>query len=405
MNLLDRIDQALDDTRFRLHPSDFEDCAAALIGHDYPGLVPVTGGTDHGLDAELVKADGQVLGLIITSSRSWDGAKKSLSGSLKSARDHKKRIDQLIVANLAEVNRQKRIKLAAIAKEFNCELIQVYDRPWFANAIRENPDWRRKILHIEGGAFSLSRSPRGARPDEHQLPTVGRDELLDRATNSDQDLILWGVPGAGKSHVASRLPGALFLEQKPLPERLLDDLLVANPKFVVVDDAGGRTDDIQHLLHARHAENLKFRVAVTCWPHERESIADHLANALAIEIDLLTVEEIGTLLRERGITRTSVIAHLLQQAQGRPAWAINLADLLVQQGSWQAVWTGQALRDQIRAFLRRTKAPAEALQLLATIALVSNGPPLRGRIGMPGRFWCAGCPCRVAGAAARSSGE
>lgn len=372
MDLLSRIDQRLNDTRYRLQQSDFEDCAAALVAHDYPGLVPVTGGTDHGLDAELVKGNGQVLGLIITSSRTWEGAKKSIRGSLKSARDHKKRVDQVVVANLAEINRQKRTKLAAIAKEFSCELIQVYDRPWFANAFRDDPDWRRKILHIEGGAFSLSRSPRGARPDEHQLPTIGRDELLDRAANSEQDLILWGVPGAGKSHVAGRLPGALFLERNTAPERLLDDLLAANPKLVVVDDAGGRTDDIEHLLHARHAENLKFRIAVTCWPHEMESVADHLPNALDLEVDLLTVEEIGTLLRERGITRTSVIAHLLQQAQGRPAWALNLADLLVQHGAWQAVWTGQALRDQIRAFLRRSKAPSEAIQLLAAIALVGD---------------------------------
>ena len=372
MNLLDRIDKRLNDTRFRLQQSDFEDCAAALIGNDYPGLVPVTGGTDHGLDAELVKPNGQVLGLIITSSRTWEGARKSLRGSLKSAQDHKRRVDQIVVANLAEVNRQRRIKLGAVAKEFKCELLQVYDRSWFANAFRDEPDWRRKILHIEGGAFSLSRSPRGARPDEHQLPTVGRDELLDRAENSDQDLILWGVPGAGKSHFAGRLPGALFLERNTAPERLLDDLLATKPEFVVVDDAGSRTDDMEHLLHARHAEKLKFRVAVTCWPHEREATADHLPNALVLEVDLLTVEEIGTLLRERGITRTSVIAHLLQQAQGRPAWALNLADLLVQQGAWQAVWTGQALRDQIRAFLRRSKAPAEAIQLLAAIALVND---------------------------------
>ncbi|NEK87946.1 hypothetical protein GCU60_19590 [Blastococcus saxobsidens] len=309
---------------------------------------------------------------IITSSRTWEGAKKSLRGSLESARDHKMRVDQVVVANLAEVNRQKRIKLAAIAKEFDCDLIQVYDRPWFANAFRDDPDWRRRILHIEGGAFSLSRTPRGARPDEHQLPTVGRDELLDRAENSDRDLILWGVPGAGKSHVAGRLGSALFLERNTAPERLLDDLLATKPKLVVVDDAGGRSEDVEHLLHARHAEKLQFRVAVTCWPHERESVADHLPEALALEVDLLTVEEIGILLRERGITRTSVIAQLLQQAQGRPAWALNLADLLVQQGAWQAVWTGQALREQIRAFLRRSMAPAEAIQLLAAIALVSD---------------------------------
>lgn len=372
MNLLERIDQRLDDNRYRLQPSDFEDCAAALIGREYPGLAPVTGGTDHGLDAELVKPNGEVLGLIITSSRTWAGARNSLRASLTSARDHGKRVDQVVIANLSEVNRQKRIKLIGIANEFNCELIQVYDRAWFANAFRGDPDWRRKVLHLEGGAFSLSRTSRGARPDEHQLPTVGREELLDLAEHTDQDLILWGVPGAGKSHAAGMLPGALFLERNTAPERLLDDLLGAKPKLVVIDDAGARTADIDHLLHARQAEQLEFRITLTCWPHEKDGVADHLPSALPLEVNLLTTEEIGILLRERGITRTSVLVQLIQQAQGRPAWALNLADLLVQQGDWQAVWTGKALRDQIRAFLRRSNAPAEAIQLLAAIALASG---------------------------------
>lgn len=372
VNLLDRIDQRLNDTRVRLQQSDFEDCAAELIGHDFPGLVPVTGGTDHGLDAELVRPDGRVLGLIITSSRTWDGARKSLRGSLKSAKDHKTRVDQVVVANLAEVNRQKRIKLAGIAEEFKCELIQVYDRAWFANALRDDPEWRRKLLHIEGGAFSLSRAPQGARPDEHQLPTVGREALLKRASDVDHDLILWGVPGVGKSHAAGKLPDALFLERNTAPERLLDDLLATRPTLVVVDDAGGRCDEIDQLLQARQAEGLEFRVAATCWPHECEGVADRLPDALSLEVDLLSVEEIGVLLRARGISRIRVIAHLIDQAQGRPAWALNLADLLVQHGAWQAVWTGRALRDQIRAFLRRSKAPAEAIQLLAAIALVGD---------------------------------
>lgn len=372
MNLLDRIDRRLDDTRARLQPLDFEDCATSLVSFEYPGLAPVTGGTDYGLDAEVVTPNGEVLGLVITSSRTWDGARRSLRGSLESARQHERPVHQVMVANLAEVNRQRREKLKDIAEEFDCKLIQVYDRAWFANAFIANPEWREKILGIRGGAFSLSRAPRGARPDERQLPTVGRDELLERASHADEDLVLWGVPGAGKSHVAGRLPGALFLEGNTPPERLLDDLLSTTPEIVVIDDAGARTDDLDSLLHARQAENLTFRVAATCWPHEVDTVGDHLPNALRIEVDLLTREEIGTLLRERGITRTSVLANLLEQAQGRPAWALNLADLLVRHGDWQSVWTGQALREQIRAFLRRSNAVQEAIELLAAIALAGE---------------------------------
>lgn len=372
MNLLERIDRRLNDTRARLHPLDFEDCATSLLSIEHPGLAPVTGGTDYGLDAEIAKPNGDVIGLIITSSRTWEGARRSLRDSLKSARQHERPVRQVMVANLAEVNRQRREKLKVIAEEFDCELTQVYDRAWFANAFLANPDWRERVLAIRGGAFSLSRESRGARPDERHLSTVGRDEILELVSQTDEDLLLWGVPGAGKSHVAGRLPGALFLERNTPHERLLDDLLSTTPELVVVDDAGARTDDLDAILHARHAENLKFRVAATCWPQEVDDVSDHLPGALRLEVDLLSREEIGILLRERGITRTSVLANLLEQAQGRPAWALNLADLLVRHADWQSVWTGQALREQIFAFLRRSRAPQEAIELLAAIALVGE---------------------------------
>ena len=218
----------------------------------------------------------------------------------------------------------------------------------------------------------MSGAGRGPRPDDRLLPTVGRDDLLATANSTEEDLVLWGVPGAGKSHVAGRLPGALFLEQHITPERLLDDLLSTSPKMVIVDDAGARADDLERLLHARRAENLTFRVAATCWPHEKDTVCDHLPGAVPLEVDLLTREEIGTLLRERGITRTSVLVHLLEQAQGRPAWALNLADLLVDLGDWQSVLTGRAVREQIQAFLRRSEAAPEAIHLLGAIALVGE---------------------------------
>lgn len=96
-----------------------------------------------------------------------------------------------MVANLAELNRLRREKLKDIAAEFGCELLQTFDRAWFANAFRANPDWRLTILGVAGGPFSLSREPRAARPDADQLQTIGRDELLAKASGIDADLVLW----------------------------------------------------------------------------------------------------------------------------------------------------------------------------------------------------------------------
>ena len=281
-------------------------------------------------------------------------------------------VQRVVAVNLAEANRSKREKLRDVAKEFDCELVQVYDRAWFANQFRENPDWRRKMLHIEGGPFSFSRQPRGARPDEQQLSTVGRDALIAEVNESDSDVTLFGVPGVGKSHVASKLDGALFLERQPTPERLLDDLIETKPALVVVDDSGARLQDVDLLLQLRNAEQLNYRIIATCWPHEKDRIADHLPNSAQLEVDLLTREELGAVLRERGITRLSVIVHLLTQADGRPAWALNLADLLIHGSDWKSVWTGNALRDQIFAFLRMSNASEDAVDVLATLALLGQ---------------------------------
>lgn len=371
VNLLDRIDQRLSDTRARINPHDFEDCATSLLSPVHPPLVPIIGGSDFGLDAEITEGS-RITGLVITSSRSWDGAKRSLRDSLRSMRKNHVPVQRVIAVNLAEANRSKREKLRGIAKEFNCELVQVYDRAWFANQFRENPGWRRKILHIEGGPFSFSRQPRGARPDEQQLSTIGRDALIAEVNESESDVTIFGVPGAGKSHVASKLDGALFLERQPTPQRLLDDLIETKPALVVVDDSGARLQDVDLLLQLRNAEKLNYRIIATCWPHERNRIADHLPNAVQLEVDLLTREELGAILRERGITRLSVIVHLLTQAAGRPAWALNLADLLIHESDWKSVWTGKSLRDHILAFLRMSNASEDAVDVLGTLALLGQ---------------------------------
>lgn len=371
VNLLERIDRRLSDTRARINPHDFEDCVTSLLSPIHAGLVPITGGSDFGLDAEITE-DSRVTGLIITSSRSWNGATRSLRDSLRSMRKNQVPVQRVVVVNLAEANRSKRERLRGIAKEFDCELVQVYDRAWFANQFRENPDWRRKILGIEGGPFSFSRERRGARPDEQQRSTIGRDALIAEVSKSDSDVILFGVPGVGKSHVASKLDGALFLNRQPTPERLLDDLIETKPAMVVVDDSGARLQDIDLLRQLRDAEKLDYRIIATCWPHETDQIADHLIHSVRFEVDLLTREELGAILRERGITRLSVIVHLLEQANGRPAWALNLADLLIHKSDWESVWTGSALREQIFVFLRMSNASDEAIDVLGTLALLGR---------------------------------
>lgn len=199
MNLLERIDQRLANMRARIDPNEFEDCVTSLLTPLYPGLVPIVGGTDYGLDAEITSSDLRLVGLTITSSRTLDGARASLRASLASMRRHGLQVERVMAASLAEMNRRRRDGLSAVAHEFGCELVQVFDRAFFANQFRLHPDWRRRVLGIAGGAFSLSREPRGSWPVDRHLPTIGRDRLVVELLNSQEDLVLHGVPGSGKS--------------------------------------------------------------------------------------------------------------------------------------------------------------------------------------------------------------
>lgn len=384
LDLLERIDRRLSDMRARISPHEFEDCATSILTSLYPGLVPIVGGTDYGIDAEITTLDLRPIGLIITSSRTLDGAQASLRSSLTSIKQHGLPVRHVMVANLAEMNRRRRSSMGRIAEGLGFELVQVFDRAFFANQFREHPDWRLKILGIAGGAFCLSREPRGGRPDDRLLPSVGRDELLEELMGAEQDAVLCGVPGSGKSHVAARVPGVLFLEDSPAAERLLDDLIAASPEVVVVDDVGGRLDELDRLIYARRTENIDFRIVVTCWPHQLDAVTDHLPEAQRFDVGLLTREEMGVLLRARGITRLSVLVQILAQAQGRPAWALNLADLLVRGGDWKSLWTGTAVRTQITGYLRRSGASPIAIELLAAIALL--GEVNEGQVRRLGRL-------------------
>lgn len=78
VDLLERIDRRLADTRARIDPHEFEDGATSMLTAMYPGLVPIVGGTDHGIDAEITSLEGRPIGLIITSSRTLKGARASL---------------------------------------------------------------------------------------------------------------------------------------------------------------------------------------------------------------------------------------------------------------------------------------------------------------------------------------
>src|SRR5215211_720306 len=77
LNLLDQIDDRLKDPDFSLNRDDFEDCSTSLLTDIYPNLVPISGGSDEGRDAEIADPDGTI-GVLITSARDLWGVLANL---------------------------------------------------------------------------------------------------------------------------------------------------------------------------------------------------------------------------------------------------------------------------------------------------------------------------------------
>lgn len=372
MNLIDRIDRALADETWHVHPDTFEKCATSLLTQIYTNLAPVPGGADFGVDGEICSDEALRTVLVVTSSRSWEGVRGNLQGSLSSMQRNMVPVGGVIAANLAELNQSKREKLRKLAADFDVEILQFYDRTWFANVLRQNPDWRVKLLGIDGRPVSLSRFPANSSPDDQEACTVGREKLLEQLEQLQRDVILYGVPGVGKSHVASRLEKGYFLETSPPLECLLDDLISVRPKFVIVDDAKSRSEEIKNLQYLRRREELPFQIVAICWPGEQAEILEVLANAEQIEVERLNVQQIGEVLKSRGIKRQVELANYISQAAGRPGWAVTLATLSRMDDSWKSAWFGDALREKLFSSLQQKDESKKAVLALALIALLGE---------------------------------
>jgi hypothetical protein len=370
VNLLDQIDDRLKDPGFSLNRDDFEECSTSLLTDIYPNLVPISGGSDDGRDAEISDPGGTI-GVLITSARDVKGVLANLRKSCRQMTKKQVPINRIILANLAEQNASKRSKIAEAARALGFEVVQIYPRPWYANRLRRDPDWRVRLLQLRGGTFTLARPPLedlGVDVDA----TVGRAEELAAIRDAGGDVLVSGVPGVGKTHLVAQVPGVLFVEKLADLSRLADDLLESDPQVVALDDAGARPDAVVELQTIRRSNRLKFRIVAVCWPHEKELVADRLQDAASVEVGRMTKSELGEILRKRGITRDAVLRRILDQARGRPAWAVRLGDLLKAGGRWEDVLRGHSVRTEVGRYLRNSRISDHAYETLATVALLGG---------------------------------
>ena len=288
-------------------------------------------------------------------------------------KEHGVAVTEIVLANPARLTVAQREQLVTAAGKEGVALDQsgVFDRAFFASRLRRDGYWRHELLDLTADPISLSReAPELAESPWAHLPLAEREGEVTLMCSIAADTVLCGRPGLGKSRLLQEIEGVVFVDKDADFTQVADDLRWVMPTTVVVDDAGQSEQLLRRLVSMRRAEPdiCKFRLIATCWPDEADLVKGALVEPEVVVLDPLERKSIDDLIVSMGITGQVARAEILNQAEGRPGWAVALGDLLLRGNDSESLLSGRALYGEVTTFLQRRGAQAGTIDLLAMVA-------------------------------------
>jgi hypothetical protein len=207
----------------------------------------------------------------------------------------------------------------------------------------------------------------------------GRDApLSDRSTQVAQlvaaggDVAIVGPAATGKTRLAAEVSGARYLTNFSTVDGIAESLRLDQPPALVLDDAGLHLDQLEMLL-ALQREGYTFRIIATTWPDSLDAVRQLLPTAAVITTGTLEVPEIDALLLSMNVTNYYLRVWIASLAEGRPGWAVKLADLAKKHRVADVV-SGRGLLEHFRPYLQRLDpSRSDEIMVLAGV-LAAIGP-------------------------------
>ena len=342
----------------------FQQCAVALIGKSHPNLTPLPGGDDAGMDGAFGTPNGPYP-LVCTVQSDVIGNFRANISTFLAKRSGSKRA---VVATSQHLSNAKKRNLEDEAAKLGVTIENIYDAPYFADQLYRDSKWRLELLGVTGEPPALSALPRIGRFTQPGVP-VGRDEDLEWLKQAEDDVLLVGQPGSGKTYLHQFLATekfCLFAVDDSL-ERLADAIRDQQPSVIVVDDAHTNCPLVETLKRLRAELGATYHIHLNCWP-SKEAIVQRLLNIPASRVrrlQSLRRPDLFELIKQVGIHGPDWLQHLLiSQSDGKPGLAVALAEICKAEGVAH-IWSGEAMARQLLGDLRLVPDERERCVLAA----------------------------------------
>lgn len=363
----------LDALAGHLDPEAFEACMGDLLQDDFPGLVPVPGGNDAGMDGAVASGQGEPFPLVCTTSEDVFG---NLETSLDSFRERGLASRLVAFATSRTLTPGESRKLHGLAKQKDFTLLQVFERSAVANRLYRNSVWCKRLLGLVGTPSALSVVPLSRRPFV-EIDLVGRAADVEWLRNTSGDRVIVGEPGSGKTYLFSWLIRngwpALFLVSDNETE-IANAIREQEPEIVIVDDAHAAPDELVRLRRLRQEIGAEFDIVASTWQGASNEVMEALGcpETQSRKLELLTRNELLEVIRQVGVEASDdVLRSLVDQSSNKPGLAVTIARLWLQ-GDWQKVLDGTVLSRTLLSLFRDLTG-RKTTQVLASFSLGGVG--------------------------------
>lgn len=335
-------------------PQVFEACIADLLRDTFPGLVPVPGGDDAGMDGAVADGKGEPYPLVGTKA---EDVARNLTDSLDAFLKRGLSSRKVALATSRDLTPPETRRLFRLASDKGFRLLQVFEQSALANLLYHNTTWCNRLLGLTGAPSALSIVPLSRRLQvDGELR--GREEDIQWLRSTHEDRVVLGLPGSGKTSLFSSLIRsgwpALFLVSD-------DDTAIANairdqgPEIVIVDDAHVEPAKLVRLRRLRAEIQGEFEIVASAWPGARSEVIEALGGppeSRVHNLGLLPRAQIREIYQDLDVRpRDEILRELVSQAGNKPGLAVTIA-LLWRQGEWQKILDGTVLSNTLLSLFK-----------------------------------------------------